>query len=308
MRKAFTLIELLVVIAIIAILAAILFPVFAQAKEAAKKAQDLSNAKQYGVAEQMYLNDADDMNVPAFTVIAGGVCLPTKSTECGYRSMWQFIVYPYLKSTDLFTAPGESKKNSPVPDAFHISYGYNYGYLSTLCVRDDTLLAAYTGCPAKNPDNPSASQWFQGRSASSVVKPANTVMFSSSGGKDMAPSGAAATILGSLVNPPDAWPATLYFYGPAEVGWGLNCKTYYSKASLGGSGATGKWGDTDGFAARHNDQANVVFCDSHAKSLKVGAAAAGTNYNPKVSCTKTVVTEYANYIWDPRYDSGPGKY
>jgi prepilin-type N-terminal cleavage/methylation domain-containing protein len=61
MRKAFTLIELLVVIAIIAILAAILFPVFAQAKLAAKKTQSLSNIKQMGTAVQIYLGDSDDL-------------------------------------------------------------------------------------------------------------------------------------------------------------------------------------------------------------------------------------------------------
>ncbi len=59
-NKAFTLIELLVVIAIIAILAAILFPVFAQAKVAAKKTQDLSNIKQMGTALQLYASDHDD--------------------------------------------------------------------------------------------------------------------------------------------------------------------------------------------------------------------------------------------------------
>src|SRR5438105_2983099 len=59
-KRAFTLIELLVVIAIIAILAAILFPVFAQAKSAARKAQAISNQKQIGAAILMYMNDWDD--------------------------------------------------------------------------------------------------------------------------------------------------------------------------------------------------------------------------------------------------------
>ena len=60
MKRAFTLIELLVVIAIIAILAAILFPVFAQAKAAAKASVSLSNTKQIGTGQQIYLADYDD--------------------------------------------------------------------------------------------------------------------------------------------------------------------------------------------------------------------------------------------------------
>src|SRR5665213_1233949 len=63
--RAFTLIELLVVIAIIAILAAILFPVFAQAKQAAKQAVCLSNMKQLGLASLLYLGDSDDVWFPA---------------------------------------------------------------------------------------------------------------------------------------------------------------------------------------------------------------------------------------------------
>ncbi|MDR3689126.1 MAG: prepilin-type N-terminal cleavage/methylation domain-containing protein [Fimbriimonas sp.] len=70
-QKAFTLIELLVVIAIIAILASILFPVFAQAKAAAKKATAVSNCKQISLGSIMYQNDYDDMFAPYFSYYSG---------------------------------------------------------------------------------------------------------------------------------------------------------------------------------------------------------------------------------------------
>lgn len=73
-KKAFTLIELLVVIAIIAILAAILFPVFAQAKEAAKKTQSLSNIKQAATSFAIYTTDNDDNLPSAYPVAAGTAC------------------------------------------------------------------------------------------------------------------------------------------------------------------------------------------------------------------------------------------
>ena len=84
MRTAFTLIELLVVIAIIAILAAILFPVFAQAKAAAKQAVCISNMKQIGLALQLYLNDNDDVWVPALRFSNDGYGGPQQRFWIGY--------------------------------------------------------------------------------------------------------------------------------------------------------------------------------------------------------------------------------
>ncbi|MBS1706366.1 MAG: prepilin-type N-terminal cleavage/methylation domain-containing protein [Armatimonadetes bacterium] len=104
MRKAFTLIELLVVIAIIAILAAILFPVFAQAKESAKDTAVLSNLKQNGLAVLMYAGDNDDL--PPHAQIA----------TTGVDIMWQDAVQPYVKNWDLLIHPKRDKPTGAVAD------------------------------------------------------------------------------------------------------------------------------------------------------------------------------------------------
>ena len=100
MRRAFTLIELLVVIAIIAILAAILFPVFAQAKLAAKKTVDLSNLKQLGTAFMLYANDADD-HLPLTTMNQSGVM------EMRPKASWAVQCQPYLKSYAILRSPAD---------------------------------------------------------------------------------------------------------------------------------------------------------------------------------------------------------
>jgi len=97
MKKAFTLIELLVVIAIIAILAAILFPVFAQAKEAAKKTQCLSNVKNLSTAAQLYGGDYDDTVLPEFTCSGTATYCPGGPTLTDDRS-WTGVIQPYVKN------------------------------------------------------------------------------------------------------------------------------------------------------------------------------------------------------------------
>lgn len=92
-RKAFTLIELLVVIAIIAILAAILFPVFAQAKMAAKKTADLSNMKNIGMAMFLYAGDNDDRGA----LIRDIPNWPNDFLTPNER-IWKDLIYPYIKN------------------------------------------------------------------------------------------------------------------------------------------------------------------------------------------------------------------
>ncbi len=102
MKKGFTLIELLVVIAIIAILAAILFPVFAQAKVAAKKSADLSNIKQVNLATIMYAGDYDDtMPIGAYWV---------NDPSVGWKLWtWRVLAAPYVKNKDLYSPPNFKK-------------------------------------------------------------------------------------------------------------------------------------------------------------------------------------------------------
>ena len=139
--KAFTLIELLVVIAIIAILAAILFPVFAQAKAAAKKAACLSNTKQIGVAVLMYLNDFDDMTPSLYGAGIPGAGTSQSTSTSPAVDVWQLIM-PYTKNLNVFYAPEYSLQNSHCiqytypglpgysnPSDQCLGYGYNWGFI-----------------------------------------------------------------------------------------------------------------------------------------------------------------------------------
>src|SRR5262249_35512674 len=105
-RGGFTLIELLVVIAIIAILAAILFPVFAQAREKARSAACMSNLKQLGTAAVMYQQDYDGAFVPNFYYNGG------TSAFGGPLFWWYDLLQPYMKSDPLYTCPSDGNPGS----------------------------------------------------------------------------------------------------------------------------------------------------------------------------------------------------
>jgi prepilin-type N-terminal cleavage/methylation domain-containing protein/prepilin-type processing-associated H-X9-DG protein len=108
-HKAFTLIELLVVIAIIAILAAILFPVFARARENARRTSCQSNLKQIGTAAMMYTQDYDE-RLPYYSL-----------APVGY---WENAIYPYTRSTQVYNCPSRTVEDER-------AYGMNYPYMSS---------------------------------------------------------------------------------------------------------------------------------------------------------------------------------
>lgn len=121
-KGGFTLIELLVVIAIIAILAAILFPVFAQAKVAAKKTANLSNLKQLSLGVMLYVSDSE-----AYPMMSS----PSSAVP---RTRWPDYIYVYVKNTDIFKgslAPKEmfTKAFAHNPEIKYGGFGYNYQYL-----------------------------------------------------------------------------------------------------------------------------------------------------------------------------------
>jgi len=104
-KRGFTLIELLVVIAIIAILAAILFPVFSRAREQARKAACLSNAKQIGTALMMYAQDWDETLPFWRTPCHGDANYPPGGLY------WTEQIYPYVKNWDIFKCPSAAQTN-----------------------------------------------------------------------------------------------------------------------------------------------------------------------------------------------------
>jgi prepilin-type N-terminal cleavage/methylation domain-containing protein/prepilin-type processing-associated H-X9-DG protein len=267
MKRAFTLIELLVVIAIIAILAAILFPVFAQAKSAAKKTQSLSNVKQLALGAIMYGGDSDDV-----------FPLGCEGTDWGANGLWTGKVLPYLKSLPILVSPFDSEagKFQPRPEhqwtgigmsyAANATYGPDYNW--TGGAKSDGFnwngLFAY----GQNFDN-----WFHGlrdggRSSSAVTRPAETIMF------------AEKSHTKSKYRP--GWVGD--WFGPEKVG----VRSGFSPNVLFLAGGTGgDWGDghiPNGKADKNhadpmrrvngavepgpNGQAVFSFADGHAASMR----------------------------------------
>ena len=177
-KRAFTLIELLVVIAIIAILAAILFPVFAQAKEAAKKTACLSNMKQIGTSMQIYLGDSDDM-------LPGGLQQITDPKNAGdNRIPIDMQLQPYVKNDQIWTCPSDGDRDTPASNtgisfwdgsyrakAIRRSYAY-FGEIRTKAgdVKGEnpdrnTGATSYNNAPART-----------GKSATIFEAPSNTLV------------------------------------------------------------------------------------------------------------------------------------
>jgi prepilin-type N-terminal cleavage/methylation domain-containing protein len=304
-KRAFTLIELLVVIAIIAILAAILFPVFAQAKLAAKGAASLSNVKQITLAEIMYQNDYDDDFVISANDFCGSGCPSTIPANCpdGYTTTpanWDLALIPYIKTLGIYVDPGTgdpqgifgSGSNSISQNWNEASqYGYNYIFLSPLDFAPKyTLTTNTTACCAN------ATGTGLGRSSTLAANPSSTVMFTT------AESGFTTGSYTSQFATPDnnfsEAPGTYYALLPAGDRLIIVSAAVFPKASGGDSSPfyTSGWVKTtpatiggpitaDVRALSPYNGAKVGWVDGHAKNITADALAAGTTYSTSNSTT-----------------------
>lgn len=151
-RRGFTLIELLVVIAIIAILAAILFPVFARAREKARQNNCLSNLKQMGLSALMYCQDYDERLLFAEMRNAGTPYAQWAQRNHGTH-YYADLLYPYVMNRQIFYCPSRN-------DTW-IGYGYNIrlGYISGVGYEDQTSYL-YRGVSLGEVKFPASTVWM----------------------------------------------------------------------------------------------------------------------------------------------------
>jgi len=292
--SAFTLIELLVVIAIIAILAAILFPVFAQAREEARKTSCLSNTKQLALGCIMYVQDYDETLVMGWNWTAPGELRDNGAVYRAWTS-WTLAIQPYIKNLQVLNCPDNpgngfdlTAPNINAHEEIYSGYGYNYGYLGNFAGTDPSGLG-YLWNPI---------------TLAGIARPAQEVMITDDQGPNWANTAHTEVWYqpaGNIIEPPDAYLSPSVFF---SFGWG----------NTGASDITAAY-DYPGYGGvtwRHSGSgfvlnvlptggANTAFTDGHAKFYRAGGLAVGTNFAPNQPGTSVYVVNQSQYLWDPNF-------
>ena len=281
-HKAFTLIELLVVIAIIAILAAILFPVFAQAREKARQTSCLSNFKQVNIGLMMYVQDYDEVLIPANTNGYSQGCL-----GCGHPDyVWPELIQPYIKNWQIFRCPSDpnatdqgldrqfGRDDRPADDpnlhyywGSRTDIGLNYVFLSPWVY--DSAREFWGSVPV---------------SLAAINSPAATMM-----------SGDTTWDRDSSGNPRGGgnWVVE------APCVYGPDNERITPTGFLGYGGwfpsDTTSWLQFGGLWPRHTKMINVSFCDGHAKSMSISALTAGCDVQDGQT---GLAYDLDKYLWD----------
>ncbi len=267
-NRAFTLIELLVVIAIIAILAAILFPVFAQAKVAAKKASDLSNLKQVTLGLLMYSGDQDDH----FPVYSFGQDSPRGAFLQSYIWSSERCIGPYLKNTQILKSPDEKYSFGDTGDyPTDRAKWENISYMpNSVNPSVDSYFPGYTGAIGPTAPGPMMDSMFQtstsAMSQTQASDPAQVILLAP-GRPDWE---LCATWTNSYTNQEIQW-YPYWTVGIGSWGWDIQALT----VTPWDANCEKAW-------RRYNGSANFTFVDGHAKTMRPGELVTGTNPNPKV--------------------------
>jgi prepilin-type N-terminal cleavage/methylation domain-containing protein/prepilin-type processing-associated H-X9-DG protein len=255
-RFAFTLIELLVVIGIIAVLAAILFPVFASAREKARAIACLSNTKQLALSEMQYCQDNDEKYAPG--------CNPY-----GLGQGWAGQLYPYVKSTAVFRCPDDSTSLPGTPVSFAYNRNCSLYNPQGNSGADGTPLASFTAssktvllCEVVN------SGYYD-----ITIGDTHNVPAGHSNPDDYQPDGIDGWAGGSPAGCGlgSQWDITGYntSFGGNNNGNNVKYATGYLRNSDGGT-----YGNFTGATGRHQNGSNYVMADGHAKWL-LGSAVSG---------------------------------
>ena len=270
-NKAFTLIELLVVIAIIAILAAILFPVFAKAREKARQTSCLSNMKQLGLGITQYEQDYDEKSMNGWDPYGRG-------------SGWAWQVYTYVKSKGVFKCPDDAAAVDG-----NSSYGLNTN--TTIKVQanaDASLHGGSDSQPLSVYDSPAKTVLlFEVANGSgttgydlSINDPTNSKADNYSGANGNSPAG-----VGHADRNDPSGRGTTDSAGSTPGDGGLKYATGY----FGGiANHNGQFITPTG---RHSDGANYLLADNHAKWLRGEKVSAGHN-DPYNYCGDTTPSGY----------------
>jgi prepilin-type N-terminal cleavage/methylation domain-containing protein len=284
-HRAFTLIELLVVIAIIAILAAILFPVFAQAKTAAKGAASISNNSQLGRAWVMYAGDYDDTAVPVWNMTPGPLEFG-RLPGVGY-SPWSQLLRSYTKNSSITQDPviRGNPTEGDIPLELLWPYRPQYGYAFTVW---SPLMSLSTVDGSPNPQK-----------LTQAADPSNTVVLTSRKDRTTLDWYTPGTLIwmAQIIAPPVCSGQRT---GTIPDGF---CPLIY-RWGIGGMGAlpdmpTDAEGARTGCVAiRKNGFANVMMSDTSVKYMKPDALATGTNWTWESRVGQIFMTNIKEYKWD----------
>jgi prepilin-type N-terminal cleavage/methylation domain-containing protein/prepilin-type processing-associated H-X9-DG protein len=258
---AFTLIELLVVIAIIAILAAILFPVFAQAREKARQTSCLSNTKQMGSGIMMYTQDYDETYPLA---------MQTRGTA-GWVNCWAIVTQPYVKTYDIFRCPSDTDFTSKAGWSWveaNISYAPNS--YSNGCTDLRGPVGGFSSCLV-----------MPSKSLGEISRVADTILLAERHNSEVVSFGG----VGNGIN---------YNVGITGQSWlGGIVPTTLPDGSRTTTAKDYPNGPNGVVTARHGEMANFLFCDGHAKAMKPSAT------NPQTAGLTAAQKDNLN-LWDAR--------